>query len=86
VSGTYNFGASYAVARFTAAGALDTSFNTVGYRLVSFPGYTVYYRYVGTDVDANDNVMLSGIIADSAGNHYIGLTRILPNGLPDGTF
>jgi uncharacterized delta-60 repeat protein len=76
------------VMRFTTGGALDTSFNGIGYREIDFNG-------AGADDDTCDamlrlpdgRIVLAGTTNGAfSGDRGYGLVRLLENGSPDPTF
>jgi uncharacterized delta-60 repeat protein len=70
------------VARFTPAGALDPSFNGTGQVDVSLPSY-VYDSATSLAVLPGGKILVAGYSQDAKA---LGVTRILPSGLPDTTF
>lgn len=76
-------GGGMAVARFTASGAPDTSFGTHGVVLDNHG-----MRTMGTDLilDADDNILITGVDMESVATYRMALWRFDPTGQPDTTF
>lgn len=74
-------GSSFAVARLTPSGALDTTFNTTGTTTIAFPGYTNAYGREG--VLQSDGKIL--VVGDLAGED-VGVVRLNTDGSLDTSF
>ncbi|MDA0184515.1 PKD domain-containing protein [Solirubrobacter phytolaccae] len=80
-----------AVARFTTAGALDTTYGTTGYAVGDLNGasptvYEVDGRRLRVDADGTALVVSTVKSATGPASHLIGLARLTPAGALDGTF
>jgi len=73
---------AFGVTRFTAAGALDSSFDTDGKQSISF-GPNTYTRDVA--VDALDRIVLVGDVQNGS-NYDFGVARLTASGSLDPTF
>ena len=78
------------VVRVTAAGAIDTTFNTTGLRLISgvggVVGATAYDGTNGLALDATGRILVGGSTIDAAGHYRAFVTRLTQAGAIDTTF
>jgi uncharacterized delta-60 repeat protein len=76
-------GADSCVVRFTANGALDTSFNSTGIRNVSFAGHSFSGKDLATSPDGK--ILIAGQCS-GAGYSYFCIAKLNANGTPVTTF
>ncbi len=84
-AGDYDF----AIARLTATGELDPTFDTDGRQTIAFDfaGSTNDDRATGISVDANGSIVVVGTVARAtAGDTDFGIARLNANGSLDATF
>lgn len=78
------------VVRLTAAGALDTSFNNTGLRLIAGVaggvGATAFDSTTGLAVDGAGRIVVGGSTEDAAGHYRAYVTRLTSSGSIDTTF
>jgi uncharacterized delta-60 repeat protein len=78
------------VVRLTGAGALDTTFNTTGLRLISgvagVTGATAFDGTSGLALDATGRILVGGSTVDAAGHYHAYVTRLTQAGAVDTTF
>lgn len=78
------------VVRLTAAGAIDTSFNTTGLQLIAGVGggvgATAFDGTNGLALDSAGRIVVGGSTEDAAGHFRAYVTRLTPNGGIDTTF
>ncbi|HOZ48105.1 MAG TPA: tandem-95 repeat protein, partial [Candidatus Hydrogenedentes bacterium] len=80
----------FVVARYNADGSLDTTFNSTGYRTVSFGTY--FDRCTGVAIQSDDKVVLVGTyngydgVNSSTNRSDLAIARINANGSMDTTF
>jgi uncharacterized delta-60 repeat protein len=75
------------IARYSAAGVLDTSFNGNGVRLLSFPGRSGVSAVYDVAIDDFNNYTVSGRSLNPETNaHDLAVARVLPGGGYDNTF
>ena len=78
------------VVRLTAAGALDTSFNTTGLQLIAGVGggvgATAFDGTNGLELDSAGRIVVGGSTEDAAGHYRAYVTRLTSNGGIDTTF
>jgi len=79
-----DFGTGIGLARFTSAGVLDRTFGTNGTTVTTFPNIT--FDPFGFAVQTNGDILVGGIVGNSAGQTEFGLARFTSNGLLDTTF
>lgn len=80
---TVTSGYDFRLSRYTAAGALDTSFDADGYVLTDFDGGDDFARTI--TVQADGTIMLAGN-SSIAGSSRMALARYAADGTLDGTF
>src|SRR5580704_7730280 len=77
-------GTGIGLARYTAAGELDTTFGTNGITLTTFTG--IGFDPIGFAVEPNGDFLVGGVVTNKAGLSGFGLARYAPNGVLDTTF
>jgi uncharacterized delta-60 repeat protein len=84
VAGKTPYGSIYDfdVARLTAAGALDTSFNATGKETIAFPGGAA--GAYGVAIDSMDRIVVAGV-ANNGSNRFA-VARLTPAGALDTSF
>jgi uncharacterized delta-60 repeat protein len=82
VTGSHN--GDFAVARYTFAGALDTTFDEDGKVFVDFSGLNDYADAI--TIDANNKIVVGGIVNISTPTTKSGITRLNVDGTIDTTF
>lgn len=75
----YDFG----IARMTSAGALDTTFNGTGYRLLNFGSQDGVYDL---KIQSDGNIVAAGYYANATPNFDFAIIRLLPTGALDPAF
>jgi uncharacterized delta-60 repeat protein len=79
-----DFGTGIGLVRFTSAGKLDTTFGTNRTTVTTFPG--IAFDPFGFAVQTNGDILVGGVVTNSAGNTEYGLARYTSNGVLDTTF
>jgi uncharacterized delta-60 repeat protein len=74
----------YGIARFTATGALDTTFGTGGKVILSFGSGDD--RGIGLAVDASDRIIVAGQPQTGATTYAVGVARLTSQGALDSSF
>jgi uncharacterized delta-60 repeat protein len=78
------------VVRLTGAGAIDSSFNATGLRLITGVaggvGATAFDSTSGLAVDGAGRILVGGSTEDAAGHFRAYVTRLMPSGSIDTTF
>jgi uncharacterized delta-60 repeat protein len=79
-----DFGTGVGLVRFTSSGVLDTTFGTDGTTVTTFPD--IAFDPFGFAVQTNGDILVGGVITNSAGLVEYGLARYTSNGVLDTTF
>ena len=76
------------LARFTTNGALDTTFNSTGYRFAQFSEYSsgLYTSPTGVALDASGRIVIAGNTVDSNDHDLLFVARYTTAGALDTTF
>jgi uncharacterized delta-60 repeat protein len=78
------------VVRLTGAGAIDTTFNTTGLRLISgvagVVGATAFDGTSGLAIDSAGRIVVGGSTVDAVGHYHAYVTRLTSAGAIDTTF
>jgi uncharacterized delta-60 repeat protein len=76
------------VVRLTGAGAIDTTFNTTGLRLIAgvAGGATAYDSTSGLAIDGAGRILVGGSTEDAAGHYHVYVTRLTATGSIDTAF
>jgi len=76
---------NFTVARYTTAGALDTTFNSTGFNTISFGSYSEYVRSIALQSDGK--IVAAGYTyIDGASTANIAIVRLTTGGVLDTTF
>jgi uncharacterized delta-60 repeat protein len=73
-------------ARFTAAGALDTSYGAGGVAYVPIPSFATRLETWAAALDGQGNLVLAGDLVDESSFSSTAVARLAPSGSPDTTF
>src|SRR5580658_2331662 len=76
-----DFGTGIGLVRFTSAGVMDPTFGKDGMTITTFP--EIAFDPFGFAVQTNGDILVGGVVTNSAGQNEYGLTRYTSNGMLD---